>query len=68
MATNSVGNGKANVTTTVPVDDKKTLQKLADDAEMSLNEFCREVLHLWIDGGQTFEKSPPKIRKAARLK
>ena len=51
---------KTNVTVTLPPAEKKRLEKLADDAGMSRNQYLRAIIAEWFKEGATFETGEPR--------
>jgi hypothetical protein len=61
MPTKDIGAGKRNVSVTLTVSEKDTLEKLAEKSGMSRSEYCRAALREYIDSKTYFEK--PKKKK-----
>ena len=61
MPTKDIGAGKRNVSVTLTVSEKDTLEELAEKSAMSRSEYCRAALREYIDSKTYFEK--PKKKK-----
>ncbi len=58
---------KTNVTVTLKPTDKRKLEKLAEDAGMSRNQYLRAILTEWFKDGSTFEAGEPvKVPQSKR--
>tara|TARA_R100000654_G_scaffold935_2_gene3600 strand:+ start:94 stop:285 length:192 start_codon:yes stop_codon:yes gene_type:complete len=58
--TNSIGDGKKNVTVTVTEKQKKVLDDLAAKSNMSRSEYCRAALSEFIESKTYFDKPVKK--------